>query len=287
MYKLNKLSYSYNSDWGESVAKFDKGIYQNIKLESNGEKAYFQYIKRDISNELTFLEKDKYFDIITPFDYGGFYYTSDEILEKILKEFELKCKQENIISGFFRFNPLLHQNYNLINKYLDIIKLQNHIIVDLQVDYQKYFSRRKTRNIKKARKYQYKFIIEDSVESFYIPYCETMDRLKADQYFYFDIEILKYLVKFGKIFSISYYGIVVSSLFLIEDNDNVYYFLGGTLSSYLQYGFNSLLFDLVFEYYKDIKKIFFLSGGKDGLYKYKSEFSNKTIPFYIGKKNIQ
>lgn len=282
----NKISSSYFfcNEWAKNVAKFETGEFCIYKLEKNKEICYFQYIKRDISNELTFLETGKYFDIITPFDYGGFYYSSNKILESFLRKFEIKCEEENIISGFFRFNPLLKQDYDILKKYINIVKIQDHIVIPLGKDYQKEFSKRKMRNINKSSKYAYNFLINDNINNFYEVYNSSMKRVDANKYFFFDKNTLNNLLHFGSIFSIEFQNKVVSSIFVLEDKDNIYYFLGGTMSEYLHYGFNSLLFDLVCKYYNSSKKRFLLGGGKNGLYQYKKEFSTTTTPFYIGKK---
>lgn len=281
---MKKDNYSFNSLWGNIVTGFDKGVYESFELYNGDESFYFQYIKRDIADEIPTLERNSYFDIITPFDYGGFYYTSEEILEKGLLAFEQRCKEDGIVSAFLRFNPMLEQNYQIIKKYMECIKLQEHIVIDLQNDYRKNFSKRKIRNIQKAKKQKYKFIIDDNIDNFYSVYIDSMDRLDADKYFKFDKKVLEKLCDFGQIFSIYYDNKAVSSLFIIEDENEVYYFLGGTLSKYLSFGFNSLLFELVCDFYKAKKTLFFLGGGKDGLYQYKCEFSQTTRPFYIGKK---
>lgn len=276
--------YYFNRKWADEVAKFEDGVVNTYTLKENGETCYFQYIKRDISKELPFLDKDIYFDIITPFDYGGFYYTNELILEEFLKKFALKCKQENIISGFFRFNPLLKTNYSTLNKYIDVIKLQDHIILPLEENYKLNFSKSKVQSIKKSAKYDYDFINCDNLDNFYPVYLESMKRVDANNYFKFDKKILTNLINFGKIFSIRYDNQTVASIFIIEDKKDIYYFLGASLSSYLKYEFNSLLLQLIAEYYLNNKDNFFLGGGKSGLYQYKSKFSKKTVPFYIGKK---
>lgn len=281
---MNKSNYSFNSSWGEIVASFDNGVFEYFEFHDRNELFYFQYIKRDIADEIITLDKNTYFDIVTPFDYGGFYYTSDEILEKGLKEFEKKCKQENIISAFFRFNPLIRQNFNMLKNHIDIIKVQEHILIDLKSDYKKEFSSEKRRDINKQKRYDYTFIKNDSLNNFYNVYIETMRRINANEYFLFDEEVLKKLLNYGKIFSINFDNNIVNSVFILEDDVNIYYFLGGALTSYLKYGFNSLLLELVADYYSQSKNVFLLGGGKDGLYKFKKRFSNQRTPFYIGKK---
>lgn len=281
---MSSTEYSLNKEWGTIVSQLDNGELNFFSFSENQESVYFQYVKRDISKELTFLEEGKYYDIITPFDYGAFYYTSETILKKALQHFLCKCNEENIISAFFRFNPMINQNYEILNQYIDIISLQEHIVIDLNKEYQKEFSKRKKRNIKKAKQYSYRFVVDDCFHNFYNLYIETMLRVESSQYFQFSKDALKQLIPFGKIFSIQFENRVVSSVFIIEDDETIFYFLGGTKREYLNFGFNSLLFDLVCEYYLGEKKFFFLGGGNESLYQFKKEFSSQTKQFYIGKK---
>lgn len=285
MEKVTKI-YSYEFNWAQIVSSFENATPQYIEVSNNeGDFAYFQYLKRDISKEIKELEKNKYFDIITPFDYGAFYYTNKEILEKLLKEFCKRCINENIISAFFRFNPLIKQDWNIINKYIDVKPIQEHIYIDLNEEYLNNFSKRKLRNIKKAQSLNPEFITNTNIEDFYNIYIDSMQRINATNYFLFSKESLKKLhINFGRIFSLKYKNKVVTAIFIIEDSKNVYYFLGGTLKEFLPFGFNSLLFKLVCDYYKGHKNLFFLGGGKDGLYKFKEEFSKDKKTFYIGNK---
>jgi len=69
----NKMTLYFDFNWAKIVAKFDNGVPCYFEYKAGNERFYYQYIKRDIANELIFLEKNRYFDIITPFDYGGFY----------------------------------------------------------------------------------------------------------------------------------------------------------------------------------------------------------------------
>lgn len=277
-------SYSFSAEWAKNTAEFEHGEYCQYTVREGKESCVFHYIKRDLSIELESLEKNKYFDIITPFDYGGFNCTDKEILKTFLQRFEAKCKKENIVSGFFRFNPMLYHEFEVLKQYMDIVKAQNHVVINLNTDFRAAYSSRKKRNINKAIKQNCQFIKKDSIENFILVYTDSMERVDASSYFYFDKNVLKQLLEFGEIFSIKYENKTVSSVFIIEDEKTVYYFLGGTLSSCIKYGFNSLLFDFIFDYYKDNKDTFMLGGGHNGLLQFKKEFSSDSIPFYIGKK---
>lgn len=276
--------YSYNAKWANIVQSLEKGEAKTFNFSNNNEYFSFNYIKRDIAHEINTLEANSYFDFITPFDYGAFFYTDKNILEDALEAFENHCNEEKIISGFFRFNPLLEQDFSKIGNFLEVIRLQEHIYIDLQTDFKSFFSNRKKRNIKRAKRLNFNFIVDDNIDNFYPIYLESMQRVGANEYFMFNKEVLQSLLAFGKIFSLQDENKTISSIFVIEEEHNVYYFLGGTQSDYLSTGVNSLLFELTSEYYKTSKILFLIGGGADSLYQYKKEFSNKSTPFYIGKK---
>lgn len=68
----------------------------------------------DLSNEDAFkktFEEGKYLDLTTPYGYGGPLvegeYNKNSIL-KFVKEMELYCRKNNIVSQFFRFAPWMN-----------------------------------------------------------------------------------------------------------------------------------------------------------------------------------
>lgn len=262
------------------------GILKTFTFEKNGTSVKYNFIKRDISYEVKGLEKGKYFDIITPFDYGGYEFTCKNILPEFFKEFSKYCQQKNIISEFIRFSPTYNIGLEYVKNYLNVLKVNDLIYVDLGTDFWKDYSRGRKSNINKISKMNYQIGIV-KIEDFYSLYVETMQRNKAHKYFYFDMNILKNLCLNGlaRVFGIYLDNKLVSSIMLLDEEHISYYFLGATSNSLLASHANSMLFHKVAMLLKEEKQEkFFLGGGRSGVYDFKKRFSKKTLPYYIGKK---
>jgi hypothetical protein len=126
-----------------------------------------------------------------------------------------------------------------------------------------------------------------TIEDFYNLYVETMQRNKANKYFYFDINVLKEICINGlaRVFGIFLDNELVSSIILLDEEDISYYFLGATSNSLLASHANAMLFHkIAILLKKEKQKKFFLGGGREGVYNFKKRFSKKTLPYHIGKK---
>ncbi|GEM_PF-2186607 len=275
----------HNPKYAQIVSSFEKNsipYYFLIKDTTNSDFVYYQFIKREISTKICGIT---YFDIMAPFDYGEYYNNNIDLLDSFFNEFNLFCNEKHIISQFIRFNPMTVQNIQIYKKYIDITYIQDHIYINLTQDYFKCMSRSKKSDIKKGLEPGFSFS-EDSIENFYIPYQETMRRIKASEYFLFDILVLKELItnNFAKVFSIKYLDETVMSAIILEGNNCCYYFLSGTKDNYHKFRLNSKLLNFIAQFYKDKNKALFLAGGQGTLYKFKEEMSKDKVPYYIGKK---
>jgi hypothetical protein len=271
----------FNPEYILSVVNFEKNSEPwFFYVEDGADFCYYQFIKREIDIEVN---NRKYFDAITPFDYGGFEYSDEKVLPCFFQKFENFCKQECIVSNFIRFNPF-GKNTKVFKNYMDISFVQEHIYMDLKSDIIKSMSQRKRLDIKRGLEENFLFSAEDNLDNFYEVYVQTMSRINANQYFYFNQNSLKKLAKFTKIFSILHKKQTVMSVMVLEDTLRCYYFLSGVRDGFQKYRLNSKILYYIAEFYKNDKEVFFLGGGKGGLYRFKKELSNKKIPYYIGKK---
>jgi hypothetical protein len=151
----------------------------------------------------------------------------------------------------------------------------------LNIDFWKNYSRGRKSNINKISKMNYKVEIV-KIEDFYSLYVETMQRNKANKYFYFDINVLKEVCVNGlaRVFGIFLDNELVSSMMLLDEEDISYYFLGATSNSLLASHANAMLFHKVAMLLKEEKQEkFFLGGGRTGVYHFKKRFSKKTLPY--------
>ncbi|MEH7226766.1 GNAT family N-acetyltransferase, partial [Bacillus sp. JJ1566] len=135
---------------------------------------------------------------------------------------------------------------------------------------------------------------KENVDKFIGMYKETMDRNNASDYYYFDdqyfyeqvkkTEISKTLLLFAK-----RVDEIIAGTLVIVGKEFSHYHLGASKTKYLEYRPNNLLFDFMIEACKSFgSKELHLGGGyqeNDGLFKYKTSFSNnRNYDYFIGKK---
>lgn len=276
----------FSSNYTNIVASFENGTERTFSFNQGKEYAKFNYIKRDISDEISSLEKGKYFDLISPFDYGGIEYSSTLILKDFFKSFSKWCFENNIISVFIRFAPMYSFDYRAINQYINLKKVNELIYIDLEKDFWSNYSRGRKSNINRIKKLNYR-VDRILFDDFYPLYIESMKRNKAHAYYFFDKEVLYSLVKenIARLYGIYIEDKLVSTIMIFDDIDKSYYFLGGAITNKLVLDANAMLFhEVALMLKKEGKSMFFLGGGREGVYNFKRRFSKKTLPYYIGYK---
>ena len=122
-HKWNKIINSFS----EKDIYFDSGYFSPFEMWGDGVphliffeceygKVAYPFFLRDVSElpSLSFVDKDKYFDITSAYGYGGPLYKVNEGLneENLKKAFFDQmtrfCNEKNIITQFDRFHPLLN-----------------------------------------------------------------------------------------------------------------------------------------------------------------------------------
>ena len=277
----------FSQQYASIVSVFEKGgIANSFCIEKDGEYARYFFIKRDIAYEVEGLEKERYFDIVTPFDYGGISYSSVEILPYFFEEFSKWCKANAIVSEFVRFDPCRKFDIDSLSAFLEIIKINDLIYIDLQDDFWLNYSKGRRSDIAKAKKLSYS-VVNTTVDVFHPIYIETMVRNGSNSYFYFSKQALDILVEqgFARVFGVFVEGRALSSIVILDDETHSYYFLVASSYETLSFDTNALLLHEVAMILKNEgKSLFFLGGGRQGVYDFKSRFSKKTAPYYIGRR---
>ncbi|MFJ7680016.1 GNAT family N-acetyltransferase [Peribacillus sp. NPDC097198] len=324
MYEV--ISYSDTEKWNQKLNRINnKDIFYNLSYsnlyqsmgdgdpflfyyeDTGGNRICYPFLKRNI-NLLPFLkEKEvKYeaFDIITPsYGYGGPIYDVGDIkmIEQFRKEFDEFCLENNIITEFIRFHPLL-QNHKHLDASLDISFSRETIFIDLKKSEEEIlngYHKNHYRNVKKAMKNQLEFKVfknEDAIEladEFYILYKETMDKLNAAEYSYFSIHYLKNLLSglnnHSMIGAVFFEGQIICAALCLYEGGSLHYHLGCSMRNYLNLGGNTYLLHCISIWGKQ-KGLhsFHLGGGhvgRDSLFQFKYRFNQDgAIPFYTGKK---
>lgn len=307
--------------WDKIVASFSKhdayylsGYVKAFELNGDGQAMliYFEsdtppktrainvVMKRDISDFPPFsgyLQKNEFFDIATPYGYGGFIVEGNDI-SQLKKEYEQFCKEEHIISEFVRFHPML-ENGNSLGDLYDVVSMGNTVFMDTadsEIIWQNLTS--KNRNmIRKAQKEGLKvFWGRDPkiIEQFMRIYNQTMDKDSAIDYYYFDNDFYESICEDLKhnalwFYSMKDHEIAAISIFLFC-NGQMHYHLSGSERKFSSLApTNLLLYEAAVWASKNGYKTLHLGGGvgsgEDSLYKFKKAFNrNEDLTFCIGKK---
>lgn len=292
--KLNMIDFNilenpyYSKDYVSLYINEDSEIFE-YSYEKDQKMFYTISIKRKIKDT-------SYFDLETAYGFGGYYVNceDEEFVKEAINSYSEYCYNQNIVAEFIRFDPLNPFPYMYCN-YLDFFKIDREVVfVDLSLSEQERIKGYSSTTRKKIKKRLVNTLIQKSYnyKDFIKLYYETMRRQNADEFYYFNEGY------FEKITSLEYcdlYGLYIENrpvsmgLFL-KSKDVVYYHLGAHDESYNKLNPTYHLFHEVFNIYsKQGYKMIILGGGatpdpNDKIFFFKTRFSKKTLPYYIGGK---
>lgn len=240
---------------------------------------------------------EKYYDIESAYGYGG--PITNNYDKVFLTNFEnafLKyCIENNIVAEFVRFHPLI-KNEDIFNKDINISHNRTTIYLDLTKGIDRIWNddiKSKNRNmIRKAQKNGLVVEISDDYEIFRKIYYETMNKVRASDYYYFNEKYYKEIEKNNNYFllNVKKDNTIIASAIFVKYGIYFHYHLAGSLKKYLEFAPNNLLIWEAIKLACDSDaKVFHLGGGlsssaDDNLFKFKSSFSKNTANFYIGKR---
>lgn len=261
------------------------------------------YLEIFYKNKINIKSYTEYYDIETPYGYGGpFTNSNDEFfIKRAQKKLEDWCKSQNILCKLTRFNPFLpslkkiislNQNVYRIKK-LGIFKINTKNIKIENYD-------QKTRNmIRKNLKNGTEFMIVNNntynfkqLRVFTENYISSMKNKKVDKFYYFNDDYynkLEHIIKANKGFLINAYksNVCVGGAIFLYNNSNSYYHL--SYQKNVPGIMNSIIFVATKYLYKLNKKLLLLGGGNlnsedDNLLKFKLKMSNSYDYFYLETK---
>lgn len=302
--------------WGEEIRSLERQdvyyhlnyclLYRSIgdgdpylfvyEAGDNG-KVVYPFLKRKVNNGPL---SEKYYDITTPYGYGGPMYrgNSRTLVSRFRKAFHHFCQQENIVSEFIRFDPLLKNEAGL-HEWMDVQYVRDTVFIDLQQkDLLSHYHPSHRRNVRKAMKAGFAFgVLEGEralgeLDQFVHLYYETMEKNKALPYYYFPrpyFEQILHSLKHNVIMAVVRAGqsIAAAGLFMYG-GDSLHYHLGCSDRDYLRMAPNNLLFHEVALWgQRKGFKYFHLGGGYrhgDSLFQFKQRFNpSGRLPFYVGR----
>ncbi len=316
---LNVYTLDESEKWDEIVHTFKEfdvyylsGYVKAFQNYGDG-KAYLLYytsdycrgihvvMKRDISEDKNFMgmiEENQFFDVATPYGYGGWLIEGEKGKDKLFEEYTAWCKKNRIISEFVRYHPVLNNERYTSDGY-NVFSLGSTVCMDISSKNSIWNNlTSKNRNmIRKAVKSGIK-IYNGNYPEIYTKFREiynaTMDKDNAEQYYYFNKEfyqsILEDLSKNAQVFFAELEGKIIAVSIILFANKKANYHLSGSIKEYQHLApTNLLLYKVALWGNENGYKTFHLGGGvgarEDGLYKFKKAFyRGEPRIFHIGKK---
>ena len=279
----------HSIEWLLLNKKLQEGEIYCIFLEDEKNCAFFPLIKREI-------ESTPFFDLITPYGYGGVAFkknTDTDFKENIFELLRDCLSNTNCISVFLRLHPLLNNNVKegefVFGNGVTLATKLNSSYPDL---YNKYSSGHKY-DLKKSKKNENISIVDDAdfifFDNFIEIYLETMRYLQATDFYFFDREyfyrmkglladkLKLVVVKFNE-------QVIGASLFML-DNGIIQYHLSGTTIDGKKYQPSKLILDYMIDWgisqgYNFLHLGGGVGGQQDALYKFKKGFTADEYSFY-------
>lgn len=291
-----------DKNYGKLYEKVEHGTQEIFEYEDENGKISNQFIKRVIDTQI---DNIQYFDIVTPYGYGGPIIESitgnkEELLDNYEKAFSKYAKENNIVSEFVRFHPILENALDFKNIYNAIYmrKTLGTNIEKYEDPVQAEFSKSCRKTIRQVLKsgVSYKIIEKpDNLDDFKRVYYLNMERKNAEEYYFFDDEYFNSILKYFKndiilVEAIYREKVIAAGLYFVYNNI-IHVHLSGTDTEYLHLSPAYVLKYATAIWAKEHNyKLIHYGGGlsnseDDSLYVFKRKFAQNTdFDFYIGKK---
>lgn len=291
----------FDDNYGKLYEKVENGKAEVFCFQSEFGKVKNQFLIRQIPIKIN---GKIYYDIVTPYGYGGpiiidcVNNKKSKLVSQYFKAFSQYCEENNIVSEFIRFHPLIN-NVNDFKEFYNVSCIRKTLgtnLKDFDNPVKSEFSKSCLKNIRKALNKGVTFeVLENPTEigEFKQIYYSTMDRNNATDYYYFDDEyfdnILTYFKENTIIVKAIYEGKTIAQGLYFVYGKNIHIHLSGTLSEYLYLSPAYILRYAITLWGKDNGyEIIHHGGGRsnsmeDGLFKFKKGFAKNTeFDFYIG-----
>lgn len=256
----------------------------------------YPFFKRRINDLDLFAScEDEYFDIISPWYFGGPLLHSEknriQVINNFLASFQTFANQNNIITEFTRIYPLFntskdfielsHANYRYDISYIDLEQSEETIWNNFKK------SNRNSINAAKRKGVKIDFSIsEDAVNTFFELYHESMKRINADEFYFFPNEFFKKIIRYLKenftIVTATYNEIPISSSIFLFKFGTIHYWLSANNYTYRNIYANNLLLHESIQWAKknNNQKFVLMGGTNEGLRNFKESFTNTKMAFY-------
>lgn len=282
----------------------DSGEPRLFEYREGNSTIYYPFLLRKINlipglEEL--LDQEELYDITSPYGYGGPLAEgapSNSTWLNFYNCFAEYCKQQNIITEFIRFHPLLG-NHRPLSGVIPVERVSSVVVLNLNQSKEKIwagYARNNRKNINKALREGVGVLIEETprhFEDFMHIYRHTLERNQADKFYYFDHRFFQQIhreLQGHFIYAHAYKGSrIISSELLLFNDTYLHSYLGGTLEQFFPLRPNNLLKHEVAMWAQSRGiKYFVLGGGRsdnDGIFRYKRSFAPGGVhDYYVGKQ---
>ena len=307
MIKVFDISQSdYWDQLVKSMPNYDvyylSGYVKAFHLHGDGEPRLLYYSSKNLRAVYVYMLRqliDGFYDIITPYGYGGVLFdgiVSKEALILFNEEYVAYMKKSKIVDNFVRYHPLLNnaENMRAISTVIDLGRTISIDLISEDIIWKNISS--KNRNmIRKAMKNGVKICHGKELNlfnDFMRIYNSTMDKDEADSYYYFDSDFYRSihedLFDNYEMFYALYEGNIIAMSIIIFANAYMHYHLSGSLYEYRNLApTNLLLYEAALWGCQQGFKSFHLGGGvgsaEDNLYRFKAGFNRMSnCQFSIG-----
>jgi len=292
----------FDPNYGKLYEKMENGTCEVFEHRSSLGHVHHMFIKREIPIKV---DGKTYYDLITPYGYGGPLITTCQNGEEteLVNEFEIAfrgyCERNDIVSEFVRFHPVVGNAIDFQGCYA-IQHLRNTVGTSLEETddpFQSAFSKSCRKRVRKGLRDGVSYKITEKptdLEAFKKIYHSTMDRNNASDFYYFDDKYFEHCIKLlGEnllLVEALYKQQPIAMGFYFVYNKMIHIHLSGTLSEYLYLSPAYILRYAVTTWGKEKGYELIHHGGgrtndpNDGLYLFKKQFGNTEFEFCIGKK---
>ncbi len=288
----------FDDSYGQLYEKSEKGKYTAFEYEDENGRVRHSFILREIPGT-------DWFDIVTPYGYGGphvieEYGSREELIDRFYSRFTEFCEDHRIVSEFVRFHPI-EKNYIDFGSFYNAAFDRHTVGTNLEAycdPVASEFSKGCKKSIRQAlhKGVSSKVTLSPmDISAFENVYYSTMERNRASDYYYFDDQYFTELRKACKgnllLVEALYEGnIIAAGLYMLSDGV-IHIHLSGTLTQYLSLSPAYILRYAATLWGKENGYRLIHHGGgrsndeKDGLFLFKKQFGRNTLfDFYVGRK---
>lgn len=286
----------YLNSYARACSLHGEGEPLLFYFEHDTTRAINVVMKRDIAEDSFFRDKlpaNTWFDISTPYGYGGFL-TEGDGCAAVEKEYIDYCRKAGYVSEFVRFHLLGSYRHffqgEVVTSSHNIIRTLDMPMEEMLMD----FEHKVRKNIKRANAENLTVIMDqgEHLKEFLDIYYQTLDRNQAKDGFYYQEDFFRELHRLTDhyiYFHVLKDDKIISSELVLYGPKNCYSFLGGTNRNYYETRPNDFLKYHIILWAKKRGLLRFILGGgygaDDGIFRYKKSFAPKgSCDFYIGRR---